>query len=113
MDRLKKNAVSVVMGNDTIQFIKQPDDTYTAPAGITMTLTKPGGYQLQERHGRTFNFTANINQNDKTYRLETIVDQHGKTMNFAYNASDNRLLTVTDAATSPRTLTFNYTGTPL
>ena len=51
MDQLKNNAVSITMGADAVQFIKQPDGTYTAPAGISMTLTKPSGsgYQLQQQ----------------------------------------------------------------
>ena len=40
VDQMKDNAVSVRMGKDIFQFIKQPDGTFTAPPGSTMILTK-------------------------------------------------------------------------
>ena len=36
-------AVSVSLGKDTIQFIQQPDGTFTPPANCTMTLTRTNG----------------------------------------------------------------------
>jgi YD repeat-containing protein len=92
------------MGANAVQFIKQPDGTYTAPAGITMTLTKPTGYKLQQRHGNTFNF------HPTTRQISTVADQQGKTMTFGYTGG--RLTSVTDGwslANPVRKLTLTYT----
>ncbi|HTI72502.1 MAG TPA: RHS repeat-associated core domain-containing protein [Candidatus Limnocylindria bacterium] len=105
VDQLRNNAVNITLGSDAVQFIKQPDNSYTAPAGVTMTLTKPGSaYILQQRHGNTFNFDAT------TKRLNTIVDVYGKTMTFTYDTSSGRLTSVKDCwnPSSPRTLSFTY-----
>jgi hypothetical protein len=53
VDQMKDNAVSVRMGKDIFQFIKQPDGTFTAPPGSTMILTKAtdATYRLQQRLG--------------------------------------------------------------
>ncbi len=104
IDQLVNNAVSVTLGNNTLQFVKQPDGSFTPPANCTMTLTKPGStYVLQERHGNTFNFDTNK-------RLSSIVDQYGKSLALTYNSS-NWVYTATDWKN--RSLTFNYTGSPL
>jgi hypothetical protein len=39
IDQLTAKAVSITMGKDTIQFIQQPDGSFTPPANCTMTLT--------------------------------------------------------------------------
>lgn len=101
VDQIVNNAVSVTMGAEAVQFVKQPTGassfTYVAPAGITMTLSKPANYVLQQRHGNTLNFN-----NDK--RLQTIVDPYGKTMTFYYN--NGRLDYVQEAF--GRILDFEY-----
>ena len=101
LDQLINNAVSVTLGKDTIQFVKQPDGSYTPPANCTMSLVKTNGaYWLLERHGRTFKFGGSS-------LLTNIVDQYGQSLNLTYNAS-NWVHTVTDWKN--RTLTFTYTG---
>ena len=104
VDQLKNNAVTITLGKDAVEFVKQPDGTYTPPAGSTMTLTKPAGYQLQMRHGNTFKFDA------KHKQVTNIVDQYSKEMKFNYfSATDRRLHTVVDCwGTSARTLTLFY-----
>src|SRR5262249_53314204 len=104
IDQLKNNAVTITLGKDAVEFIKQPDGTYAPPAGAKMTLTKPSGYQLQMRHGNTFNFDATHKQ------ISTIVDPYGKAMTFNYiSDTDRRLNTVVDCwGSSARTLTFAY-----
>ena len=101
IDQLINNAVSVNLGNNTIQFARQPDGSYTPPGNCTMTLTQSGGgFVLQERHGRTFRFgTNNV--------LTNIVDQYGQSMTLAYN-SNNLVTNVTDWTN--RSLKFTYTG---
>jgi RHS repeat-associated protein len=102
IDQLNQKGVSVVMGKDTLQFVQQPDGSFTAPANCTWTLTKSSGYVLQERHGNTFQF-------DSGGRLTNIVDQYSQPLSLTYNSS-NWVQTVTDW--KGRSLTFNYTGTP-
>lgn len=104
IDQLTAKAVSVTMGKDTIQFIKQPDGSFTPPANCTMTLTQAttnSPYSLQERHGRTFNFNA-------AGWATNIVDQYNQSLKLAYNAS-NWVTTVTDWKS--RTLTYTYSTT--
>jgi RHS repeat-associated protein len=103
IDQLINNAVSVTLGNDTVQFVKQPDGTYTPQANCTMSLSQvSGAYWLTERHGRTFKFSV-------SGLLTNIVDPYGQALNVTYNAS-NWVQGVTDW--KGHSLTFNYTGTP-
>jgi RHS repeat-associated protein len=101
IDQIIKNAVSISLGNQTVQFVRQPNGSFTPPANSTMTLSTSGsGYSLQERHGRTFYFGSNN-------LLTNIADQYGQSMSFTYNSS-NWVQTVNDWKN--RTLTFTYTG---
>lgn len=103
-DQLINNAVSVTLGKDTLQFIKQPNGTFTPPAKATMTLLKTNGaYWLQERHGNTFKFNG-------SGWLTNIVDQYNQSLSLTYNSS-NWVSTVKDWKN--RQFTFNYTGSPL
>ena len=105
IDQLDKNGVSVNLGKDTLQFVKQPNGVFTPPANCTAALTQSSGaYALQMRHGNKFNFNT-------SGLLSSIVDQYGQTMNLTYNAS-NWVSTVKDWQ-NRNTLTFTYTGTPL
>jgi RHS repeat-associated protein len=84
IDVLKKNAVTITLGKDAIEFIKQPNGTYTPPAGAKMTLAYAPAfgyqcYQLQMRHGDTFLFDAYMGP------ILWIVDPYGKTMTFKYD----------------------------
>lgn len=102
VDQLLNNAVSLAFGKDSIQFIKQPDGTYTAPAGSTMTLVKTGNnYIATERFGNTFTFDTT-----QSGRVVEVRDYFGKALTFAYGT--NGLSTVTDAY--GRTLTLTYVG---
>ena len=105
IDQLNKNGVSVIMGKDTVQFVKQPNGTFTPPADCTMTLAQNGSaYSLSLRHGNTFQF-------DALGRLTNIVDQYSQSVTLTYNTS-NLVSTVTDWKKN-RTLTFGYTGSQL
>jgi len=106
VDQLNKNGVSVILGKDTVQFVKQPNGTFTPPANCTMTLTQNGSaYSLQARHGNTFNF-------DSVGRLSTIVDQYSQPLQVTYlNSTSSLPYQVTDWKN--RVLTFNYTGSQL
>ena len=101
VDQLINNAVSVNLGKDTVQFVKQPNGSYAPPANSTLTLLQTNGaYWMQERHGRTFKFGT-------TGLLTNIVDQYGQTMKFAYN-SNNFVTNIVDW--KGRSLKFNYTN---
>lgn len=103
VDQLTKNGVSINLGQDTVQFIKQPDGSFTPPANCTMTLSKAASaYSLQQRHGNTFKF-------DSIGRLTNIVDQYSQSLNVSYlNATRKLPLTATDW--KGRKMTFNYTA---
>jgi RHS repeat-associated protein len=106
VDQLSKNSVSVILGKDTVQFVKQPNGVFTPPANCTMTLATNGsGYNLQQRHGNTFKF-------DSLGRLTNIVDQYSQPLTVSYlNSTSSLPQTVKDWKN--RTLTFNYTGSQL
>ena len=101
VDQLTKNGVSVNLGKESLQFVKQPNGVFTPPASCSATLTQSGSaFSLLMRHANRFNFsTAGL--------LTNIVDQYGQSLNLAYNSS-NLVQTVTDWKS--RTFTFNYTG---
>jgi RHS repeat-associated protein len=104
IDQLINNAVSVNLGKDTLQFLKQANGSYTPPANCTLSLIPTNNaYWLQERHGRTFKFGTNN-------LLTNIVDQYGQRMTLAYN-SNHFVTNVTDS--KGRTLKFSYTGSNL
>ncbi len=105
IDQLIDNGISITMGNDTLEFVKQPDGSYTPPANCTMTLTKTGTtYALKERNKNTFNF-------DAKGRLTSIVDPYLQDLTFTYLNSTSSLPTlITDWKN--RTLTLAYSGTP-
>lgn len=103
VDQLTKNGVSVSLGKDTVQFVKQPNGVFTPPANCTMTLLQTNSsYWLQMRHGNTFKFNA-------AGFLTNIVDQYGQSLSLTYNPS-NWVSTIKDWKS--RTFTFTYSGTP-
>jgi RHS repeat-associated protein len=103
VDQLIQNGVSVNLGKDTLQFIRQPNGVFTPPANCTSTLIQTNSaYVMQMRHGNTFMFNSAGN-------LTNIVDQYSNSLTLTYNTS-NWVNTVKDW--KGRTLNFNYTGTP-
>ena len=104
VDQITKGGVSINLGKDTLQFVQQPNGTFTPPANSTATLTQSGSaYSLQQRHGDTFNFNS-------SGFLTNIVDQYSQSLNLTYNAS-NWVSTVKDWQ-NRHTFTFTYSGTP-
>ena len=102
-DQLLDNAASVTIGKRTLQFIRMPDGSYVAPAGISSTLVKEsnGDFVLSERFGNSYRFDK-----DNDYRLESITDIYGKSFNIVYKV-DGKLNYVEDAYN--RRLSFTYT----
>lgn len=108
-DQMTNNAVSINIGHDAFQFIRQPDGSYESPTGSTMTLTKVGDdYRLQQRLGNTIYFEDTEDTDDDSQRVQKIVDVDGKEMTFHYH-NDDRLDYVEDAY--GRRYTFAYTDT--
>jgi len=105
MDQVVNTGVSIHLGKDILQFVRQPDGSFAPPAGCTMTLSKTNSaYTLQERHGRAFHF-------DSIGRLTNIVDQYNQPLNVSYLSSTDSLpQTVTDW--KGLSLTFSYSGSP-
>lgn len=104
VDQLKENAVAVTIGKDVFQFLRQPNGSYTPPAGSTLSLspTGPGGsYFLRERLGNEIFFDSNR-------RAASITDVDGLAMKFYYHANGT-LNYVEDHAA--RRFTFGYNGT--
>ncbi len=122
VDQLTRNGVSVTLGKDTVQFVKQPNGAFTPPANCTMTLIQTNGaYWLQQRHGNTFKFnpsgygtniTGQYNQSlkiDYTNNLpKSITDWKGRA--FTFNYTGGKLTSVTDGT---RTIGYGYTGNDL
>jgi RHS repeat-associated protein len=101
MDELTENAVSIYVGQKVLTFIEQPDGSFTPPPGVTTSLSLTNDvYVLQERHGNTYTFNANL-------KLEEMADPDGNTLTFSYNAQTN-LQTL--ASSFGPALTFGYTG---
>ena len=100
MDQLLNNAASINLNNDVLTYIKLPDGSYSAPPGVTTTLTKPGNlYRLDERFGTRFDFNAN----DK---VQKITDIDGNTVTFNY--TNNQLQTIDSSFGN--SLTLGYYG---
>jgi RHS repeat-associated protein len=100
VDQLIDNAVSVRLGNKSMEFIKLSNGSYAAPPGITTELVDNGtSFSLVERFGTTMDFNG-----DDT--VSQITDIHGNSLTFTY-ASD-KLSSVTDAF--GRFLTLTYGG---
>ncbi|NJR42028.1 MAG: RHS repeat protein [Akkermansiaceae bacterium] len=101
VDQVKDNAISVQLGERSLQFLRQPGGTFLSPAGMTQNLVPvAGGYELIFRHGNTIVFDANG-------RGTKIRDLFNKELNFTYNP-DGTLNTATDCY--GRVLTLSYTA---
>lgn len=103
VDQLTRNGVSVTLGKEMLQFVRQPNGVFTPPANCTFSLLQTNStFWLQERHGKTFKFNL-------AGWLTNVVDQYGQQLTLTYNSS-NWVSQVKDWKN--RTLTFNYSGTP-
>ena len=99
-DQLQDNAVSISIGERSLQFLRRPDGAWQAPGGVKMTLIPyNGGWQAEERHGNKYNF-------DPAGKLVSIVDLWSKTLNVGYTG--DKVASVTDAY--GRSMTFSYIG---
>jgi RHS repeat-associated protein len=101
IDQTINNAVSIALGNDTLEFIRQPGGSFTPTANCTWTLTNNPNYTLKQRNGNAFIFNS-------SKQLTSITNQSGDTLSLTYTSG--KLTKVTDW--KGRTLTFTYSGTP-
>ncbi len=116
LDRLTSNAVSVAIGDQTYQFLRNPDGSFESPTGSTMTLSQVGSgssrtYRLKQRNSNEFVFERSAGNSDgSAQRIKEIVDPDGRTMSFVYlgGTPENRLNYVQDAVS--RRFTFRYDG---
>ena len=101
MDQLLNNAASVSLNDEALTFIMLPDGSYSAPPGVTTTLSKPGNqYRLDERFGTRFDF-------DAADQIQKITDVDNNTVTFSY--ANNLLQTI--ASSFGHSLTLGYNGT--
>lgn len=100
-DQLSNNAVGIVLGEKTFEFVRMPNGDYEAPSGSTWKLVKNASekYELSERLGSTITFGTDG-------WIESITDLHGNSAEFSY--SGGKLSTVADEY--GRTLTFSWSG---
>ena len=124
VDQTISNAVSITLGSDTLQFIRQPGGIYTPPANCTWTLTNTPNFVLKQRNGNTFVFnsseqlTSITNQSgdkltlayNSSGTIHTATDWKGRIITFTYSTSPTRLTKVEDNTSSPdRTVHYGYT----
>lgn len=105
-------------------FTKNPDQSYSRPAGIFETLVKngDGSFTLTRKDQIKWNFDANgkltsivdlngnsISLNYAAGNLSSVVDPSGRTLSLSYDAN-GFLISVTDPLA--RVFTFSFSGTP-
>ena len=92
----------IVMDGDgsLLIYTKNPDSTYTPPAGTHATLSKlVDKFVLRTKEGVEYEF-------DLVGRLQTITDLNNNQMTFAYDG-DGNLITITDTVGRAITLAYN------
>ncbi len=106
VDNIQNNAVSIDMGGKQMEFVKLHDDTWSAPPGITASLSSDG-YTLTERSGTEWAF--NESDNDNPGKINTITDEHGNTLTFDYSEDQTTVTqTVIGEQGYTRSLFLNY-----
>ncbi|MBI4744175.1 MAG: hypothetical protein HY776_05090, partial [Actinobacteria bacterium] len=105
-NRLKDIGTGIVLiDGDGSQhyFAKNPDNTYSSPAGIYRKLVKNGDntYTVTEKDQTKYNF-------DSEGKLKTIVDNNDNTTTYTYNSSTKKLENIQDP--SGRQVKFTYSA---
>lgn len=123
VDQMRNSGVSLRVGRDIHQFIVQPDGSYTAPPGSTMTLAKvSGAYQLKQRLGNTIHFGTNgkatkiadVDDREMTFtylangRIDYVQDHVGRRLTFGYDPTTLRITSITDSTSPARSVNFAY-----
>jgi RHS repeat-associated protein len=96
---LASGDVLVVRQDGRQDVFSKAESGYTAPSGVTSTLSKvEGTFQLTALERSVYRF-------DSSGRVASVTDDHGLKTTYGYNA-EGRLATITDP--SAQTLTFSY-----
>ena len=99
VDQLINNTVNIRLGKQTMEYVRLPDGSYSAPAGITTRLVDNGAtFSLVERFGATVDF-------DGQNLITRLTDVHGNMLSFFYDG--DKLTAVEDSF--GRSLTLGYT----
>jgi len=101
LDQSRNNTVVASLPGDTQIFVKQPDGSYIAPSGESVSLVKNGGgdWTYTNKHGVESNY-------DSAGKITSIVYPQGVTLTFTY--SSGKLVSVSNGLT--RELDFTYSG---
>ncbi len=111
VDLLKNNSVTVQLPDKTLEFIRQPDGSFTAPPGIPVVLTKDSTtniYSVTPRNGATTTFEPVVPAITGQYRIKQSTDLWARNQTYAYDATSGKLTTMTDPF--GRSLTLTYQG---
>ena len=100
-DQMTQNSVAIHLGNQTLEYTRLPDGSYTPPPGMNavLSLEDDGTFLLTELSGTRYVFNAGN-------RLDYIEDAHGNRLDFEYNGT--LLYSVTDSFN--RTIFLDFTG---
>ena len=111
VSQLKNNSVTVQLPDKTMEFIRQPDATFTAPTGMPVVLAKNTAanvYTVTPRHGSTTTFEASVPAVTGQYRIKQTTDLWNRTQSYTYDATSGKLAGISDPF--GRTLTLAYTN---
>lgn len=110
--RLSENEagdVALTEGDSSVHvFTRNPDGTYTRPAGVYMELTKlpDGTFSILRKDGLTYSF-------DTSGKITDIADRNGNTLAYSYTTLPgvgDRLTSITDPVGRVVTMTYNAVG---
>jgi len=126
MDQAIGGSVLVQLGDRALEFARLPDGSYTAPPGVTASLSKPSAqFMLDERFGVRWTFNTNgtlaVRQDadsntvryayyPATTNVMSVSNNFNRALSFAYSA-DGLLTNVTDS--SGRTVGYQYSASNL
>jgi RHS repeat-associated protein len=108
VDQLKNNSVTVQLPDKTLEFIRQPDGSFTPPPGAQDTLTKDlsNQYSITPRNGSTTVFEPVVPAATGQYRIKSTTDLWSRTQAYSYDAASGKLSTITDPFGRSLSLTY-------
>ena len=111
VDQLKNNSVTVQLPDKTLEFIRQPDGSFSPPPGISVVLAKnstTNRYTITPRNGSTTTFEPVVPTATGQYRIKQTTDLWARSQTYTYDATSGKLTTMTDPF--GRSLTLTYQG---
>ncbi len=139
VDSILDNVVVLVMGKDSLQFVKTKDavttgsdvqlnDVYLSPVGTNLHMEKNGtSYVIEDSYGDTMRFNSEnkiseiedvlgrkttFTYNNTTKNLISIKDFYNKQLNFTYSTEGN-ILKVSDSENATNYTEFEYINSDL